>query len=233
MNCTLFFPIFIAIFYSNLVKSDEINSNLTKTFEWLDGGSYTGHGTLQRRYAYPLYTKTFVTNATLFVDYNRHIISIQTVNNSLGSDWIDPQGHWTVLPNGECLLNANDNYSVYLADFRELENVDIVYVCNINNTSQCSKQNVYQGTVSTNCGTHACAGIRTNSQNKVVRLTFQQILFDPVYRIVTKRTDNLRMNTFTPGEPQLSNVQRPCACDNPVSYCNTYYPPGHNYHLCL
>lgn len=233
MNHVLLSIILCVVINLNLITSAEIKSNLTTTFDWLDGGSYTGFGTLQRRYTYPLYTKTFVANATLFVDYNREIISIQTENNSLGSDWIDSDGHWTVLSNGECLFNPYDDYSVYLADYRELVNVDILYVCNINKTSQCSKQYVYQGTVSTNCGTHACAGIRTNNKNKVVRLTYQQILFEPTYGVVTKRTDNLQIDRFIPGEPALSSVQRPCECDTPTSYCNFNYPTGHNYHLCL
>jgi hypothetical protein len=228
----ILFAFLLAISLSN---SAELKSNLTTTFEWLDGGSYSGYGTLQRRYTYPLYSRTFEAPASLFVDYDRHIISIQTDNNALGSEWIDSNGHWTVLPNGTCLVNRYDNYTIYLAGYRELVNVDKVFVCDAdsNSLATCSRQKIYQGTVSTNCGTHACVGIRTDKNDKVVAHTFQQILYEPLYRAVTKRTDTLRITRFVPGKPALNKVTRPCACDRPLDYCNTFYPPGKVYHLCL
>jgi len=219
----------LAISFSNA----ELKSNLTDTFEWLEGGSYTGYGVLQRRFTYPVYSQTFEADAAIFVSYDHQVISIQTENNTLGSDWINADGHWTLLPNGSCLFNQYDNYTVYLADYRELVNVDKVYVCDVDDVTECSRQKIYQGQVSTNCGTHACASVRTDKKAKVVTSTFQQILFEEEYGVVTKRTDTLRINRFVPGEPLPSSIQLPCACDTPLDYCDYYYPPGYVYHLCL
>lgn len=226
----LFATILLGISWTS---AHELPFDLITTFDWLDGGSYTGVGTYQRRYTFPVYSQTFRANAEIYVSYNRGIISIQTEGNALGSEWIDRYGHWYYWNNGRCYLNPDDTYLDFLADYRELVNVDRVYVCDVNHTSRCGKQNLYAGSRSTNCGTHACAGIRTNPQNNVIRSSYEQILFEPEYGVVTKRSDDMRVTTFIPGEPDVRYLERPCECDTPLSFCDTWYPPCYDYHLCL
>jgi hypothetical protein len=209
------------------------HSNLSTTFEWLDGGSYTGFGTLQRRYTYPIYSQTFEVDAALYVSYDQHVISIQTVNNSLGSEWVDSDGHWTLLANGTCLFNPDQNYSMYLADFRELVNVDTLLVCESKHSRDCCEQEIFQGPVISHCDTHSCTSVRTDSQSKVNAFTNQQILFEPDFGVVTKRTDTLKLDHFLHGEPALQYLQRPSACNTPVDFCSYNYPPEYVYHLCL
>jgi hypothetical protein len=216
----------------------------TRTFEWLDGGSYTGWGTLQQRYGFPKYTPTVEVEATLFVDYN-NTISVQSAGNELGSFWVNSEGLWYTLPNGTCVHDSYTTYDVFTANYRELNNVDLTKDCDFEPESdECIRARLFHGQIRNICEDYASVVVGTNHKDKVHFHSFQQVRFleegfyvDPEhFHHVAKFIEVLQIVGFAPGRPNAVYLEVPDSCltpNEPLDYVDVFCPPGYNYTMCI
>lgn len=224
----------ISLVFVGVLASAAVTPNISNTFNWTAGGSYSGFGRYQTRFPFPLNTPTVEVDGSIFVDTDRHVISIQTVSQA--SQWVTDNGFYALLPNGVCLYEAEFNYTKYVDDYTELLNTDLVKVCSGNLFPDlCVANRNYGGLVRDPgaCGTYASASTKTDRNNRIVTYNIDQIVFLAQYNLVTKYAGTLHVNRTVPGQPLLSDVQLPSACTLPTLglYCAEFFPDGHNYVL--
>src|SRR5271154_1659081 len=87
-------------------------SNISNGFNWAAGGSYSGYGKYQTRFPFPLNTSSIEVDGSVFVDTDRHVVSIQTVGQA--SQWVNDDGFFVLLPNGTCLYEPDFTYNRYV-----------------------------------------------------------------------------------------------------------------------
>jgi hypothetical protein len=228
--------------FTILVSAEK--ADLTRTFDWLDGGSYTGWGTIQQRYGFPKYSPTVEAEVTLFVDYN-HTISIQSAGNSLGSFWVNNDGFWYTLPNGTCLYDSYTTYDVFTANYRELNDVDDTKDCDFEPYSdECVRGRLFHGLIRNGCDNYASVVLKTNHKDKVHFHSFEQVRFleegvyvDPThFHHVAKFIEVVQIVGFAPGKPNDIYLELPDSCANHtdvLDYAAVFCPSGYNYTMCI
>jgi hypothetical protein len=249
MRSVTFFVVSALVLAFSTIANAALSSNLSNNFRWDSAGSYTGSGRFQTLFAYPANTPMTEVDGFLYVDTDRHVISIQTPSATQASQWVNDDGYWLQLPNGTCLKNPAINYTTYILDYTELKNTDITTTCNSESLPNLCIKNKHNNGLARDpgaCDTYVYAGVKTkrhvrnnldgeNSQNDIVytveTYNIDQVVYIPEYNIVSKYFGSLHINNTVFGQPDIAKVQLPASCSTAGLYCSVYYPPGKNYTL--
>lgn len=238
MKCLIAFFILLAV--SNAV----LRPDISKSFNWTAGGSYSGSGSgvggnYQTRFPYPINGLTSYFNGSLFVDVVRHVIAIKAPGHA--EQYATDSGFYIVIPaavpGGQlCLYNGNVDYNTYVDYYTEALNNDLVKICdNENFPNICIVRRIYSGLVRDPgaCDCYISTNIKTQkndlAQERVVSYTIDQIVYLAAENLITKYYGLLEIDTIVDGVA-ASDVQLPtvCTASPPLSYCAFFFKPGQN-----
>jgi hypothetical protein len=202
--------------------------NLDRNFDWFAGGAYTAKGQWLSKFTYDIYSPLQSVDATLYVDPDNSIVSIQIAGYA--NQWITNTGFYATFPkfHGMCFY-SDFNTSRYVRSYKEA-----------NCTNGGIIKNHYFGLVRdpAACDYYGATEIDTITyflpkRERVHQYSYVLPSYIPMpVSIIAKYFGTFKSESVTDGVNYTATAL-PSECSpsvhNPMSYCGFFMPDTNNY----
>lgn len=201
--------------------------NLERNFDWFAGGVYTAKGQWSTKFTYDIYTPLESVDATLYVDPNNSVISIQIAGYA--NQWITDTGFYATFPSiPKTCFYSDFNTSRYVRSYKEA-----------NCTNAGIIKNHYFGLIRdpAACNYYGATEIDTITsflpkRERVHQYSYVLPSYIPLISIIAKYFGTFKSGFETEGVNHTATAL-PAECISPIislrSFCEFFMPDTNNY----